>query len=252
MLNIRIFSILFFSGLSIFHFVFDSGMIVTKIHAKETLIQESFTGKAFNSEGKFVYQELHTIFKKDNNTLVYSKTRYLDNQGVEIANLVSDYSNNTHVPNYTFMDLRRNYQEGVKCSGSNCSMFRKESGANFESIEFTIRDHLFAGQGWHHYLSKNINRLKNQSTPLELVLPGRLDVFRLKLEQLSATDKEVIFKLQFENWLISLFTPVLFLNYDPKSLKILQYEGPSNIKNEKEESQQVNIIYLNVSVLNQS
>ena len=50
---------------------------------------------------------------------------------------------------------------------------------------------------------------------MNLILPGRLDDFRLQLETEGVSEKEIRFKLEFEHWLLKLFTPMLYLTYDP-------------------------------------
>ena len=78
---------------------------------------------------------------------------------------------------------------------------------------------------------------------MNLILPGRLDDFRLQLETEGVSEKEIRFKLEFEHWLLKFFTPVLFLTYDPTKRRLMEYRGPSNINTEDNEFKEVRIIY---------
>ena len=78
---------------------------------------------------------------------------------------------------------------------------------------------------------------------MNLILPGRLNDFQLKLETERVSEKEIRFKLEFEHWLLRLFTPVLYLTYDPKKRRLMEFRGPSNINNKDNEFKQIRIIY---------
>ena len=122
-------------------------------------------------------------------------------------------------------------------------MYRIESGSKKEIQEFSIADRFFAGQGWHHYIRENLELLKHQQATMNLILPGRLDDFRLQLETEGVSEKKIRIKLEFEHWLLKLFTPVLYLTYDPKKRRLMEYRGPSNINTEDNEFKEVRIIY---------
>ena len=78
-------------------------------------------------------------------------------------------------------------------------MYRIESGLKKEIQEFSIEDRFFAGQGWHHYIRENLELLKHQQVTMNLILPGRLNDFRLQLETEGVSEKEIRFKLEFEH-----------------------------------------------------
>ena len=77
-------------------------------------------------------------------------------------------------------------------------MYRIESGSKKEIQEFSIADQFFAGQGWHHYIRENLELLKDQQATMNLILPGRLDDFRLQLETEGVSEKEIRFKLELD------------------------------------------------------
>ena len=209
---------------------------------QEKLSIETFEAVAYSTEDKILYRELHRIQRK-NQRIIHSETRYLNPEGEKIAEMISDYSNNIHVPNYRFSDELQNYEDGVECRHKECVMYRIESGSKKEIQEFSIADQFFAGQGWHHYIRENLELLKDQQATMNLILPGRLDDFRLQLETEGVSEKEIRFKLEFEHWLLKLFTPVLYFTYDPKKRRLMEYRGPSNINTEDNEFKEVRIIY---------
>ena len=125
---------------------------------QEKLSIETFEAVAYSTEDKILYRELHRIQRK-NQRIIYSETRYLNPEGEQIAEMISDYSNNIHVPNYRFSDELQDYEDGVECRHKKCMMYRIESGSKKEIQEFPIADRFFAGQGWHHYIRENLELL---------------------------------------------------------------------------------------------
>tara|TARA_Y100001978_G_scaffold160926_1_gene147154 strand:- start:83 stop:679 length:597 start_codon:yes stop_codon:yes gene_type:complete len=168
---------------------------------QEKLNFETFEAVAYSIEDKILYRELHRIQLK-NQRIIYSETRYLNPEGEKIAEMISDYSNNIHVQNYRFSDELQDYEDGVECHHKKCVMFRIESGSKKEIQKFSIANRFFAGQGWHHCIRENLELLKDQQATMNLILPGRLDDFRLQLETEGVSEKEICFKLEFEHWLL--------------------------------------------------
>ena len=81
---------------------------------QEKLSIETFEAVAYSTEDKILYRELHRIQRK-NQRIIHSETLYLNPEGEKIAEMISDYSNNIHVPNYRFRDELQDYEDGVEC-----------------------------------------------------------------------------------------------------------------------------------------
>ena len=64
---------------------------------QEKLSIETFEAVAYSTEDKILYRELHRIQRK-NQRIIHSETVYLNPEGEQIAEMISDYSNNIHVP----------------------------------------------------------------------------------------------------------------------------------------------------------
>ena len=106
---------------------------------QEKLSIETFEAVAYSTENKILYRELHRIQRK-NQRIIHSETLYLNPEGEKIAEMISDYSNNIHVPNYRFRDDLQDYEDGVECRHKECVMYRIESGSKKEIQEFSIAD----------------------------------------------------------------------------------------------------------------
>ena len=90
---------------------------------QEKLSIETFEAVAYSTEDKILYRELHRIQHK-NQRIIHSETVYLNPEGEKIAEMISDYSNNIHVPNYRFRDDLQDYEDGVECHQKECVMCR--------------------------------------------------------------------------------------------------------------------------------
>ena len=104
---------------------------------QEKLSIETFEAVAYSTEDKILYRELHRIQRK-NQRIIHSETVYLNPEGEKIAEMISDYSNNIHVPNYRYSDELQDYEDGVECRHKECVIYRIESGSKKEIKEFSI------------------------------------------------------------------------------------------------------------------
>ncbi len=189
-----------------------------------------------------VYVERHTAFYK-NGKLQTSQNDYFDLNGKKIAELNSDYSKSLMMPTYVFQDFRTGTQEGLRWKDGNYLIFRKFKGNPEEAKPLDSVENIFSCQGWHYYLIANLDQLKKSPIKMKLIFPSRLDYYSFRVRPIDTAEDILKLRLEFDSWIIRLFTPYLDITYDKKKRKIVQYYGPSNILTEKNEIQSVYIVY---------
>lgn len=207
--------------------------------AREATIARAYLDK---EKRKPVYTEKHTAFYK-NGKLKTSHNDYFDLRGKKIAELNSDYSKSLMMPTYIFQDFRTGIEEGLRYTAGNYLIFRKEKGKPEEVKPLDNVESIFSCQGWHYYLIANLNQLKKSPIKMKLIFPSRLDYYSFRIRPLDTTEDILTLRLEFDSWIIRLFAPHLDITYDRKKRKIVEYFGPSNIRTERGEIQNVYIVY---------
>jgi len=207
--------------------------------SREAMIAKAYLDK---EKKKPVYTERHTAFYK-NGKLQTSHNDYFDLSGKKIAELNSDYSKSLMMPTYVFQDFRTGIEEGLRYKAGKYLIFRKKKGKPEEVKPLDSVENIFSCQGWHYYLITNLHQLKKNSIKMNLIFPSRLDYYSFRIRPLDTTEAMLKLRLEFDSWIIRLFTPHLDITYDKKKRKIVQYFGPSNILTDGGEIQNVYIVY---------
>ncbi len=207
--------------------------------SRETTIARAYLDK---EKKKPVYTERHTASYK-NEKLQTSHNDYFDLSGKKIAELNSDYSKSLMMPTYVFRDFRTGIEEGLRYKAGKYLIFRKVKGKPEEVKPLDSVENIFSCQGWHYYLIANLAQLNKNPIKMNLIFPSRLDYYSFRLRPLNSTEDILKLRLEFDSWIIRLFTPHLDITFDKKKGKIVQYFGPSNIRNDRGEIQSVYIVY---------
>jgi hypothetical protein len=205
----------------------------------ETIIAKAFIDK---DKKKLAYTEKHTAIYK-NGKLQTSTNDYFDLNGNKIAELNSDYTKSLMMPTYLFQDLRTGRKEGLRWDGGKYLIFRQEKEKSEKVKPLVNVENVFSCQGWHYYLIANLNQLKKRPIKMKLIFPSRLDYYSFRIRPLETTEDRLKLRLEFDSWIIRLFTPHLDITYDRNKRKIVAYYGPSNILDDKGEIQNVYIYY---------
>jgi hypothetical protein len=206
--------------------------------------KEVVLAKAYRDEERKipVYTEVHTASYK-NGKIEYSLNDYFDLSGKKIAELNSDYSKSLMMPTYVFRDFRTGAVEGLRWKDGQYYIFRQKKGETEEVKPLDRVENVFSCQGWHYYLIANLDQLKKNPIKMKLIFPSKLDYYSFRIRPLTNSENILKLRLEFDSWIVRLFTPHLDITYDKKKRKIVQYFGPSNILTEKGEIQNVYIVY---------
>ena len=200
-------------------------------------------GVAKDRSGKVIYTERHTV-TEDNGVIKSSETDYFDSSRKEkIGVLSSDYVRSVSMPTYEFRDLRTGYREGLRFENGKYVVYYKNQNEQEKQKDLKDEQSVFSCQGWHYYLIENLNVIDKKDIALNLVLPSDLDFYNFKIEHASSAGDQVVANLKLSNWLLSVFAPKLRLVYDKKMKRLVEYQGVSNILDEKGGRQDVTIVY---------
>lgn len=205
---------------------------------------EKFVGKAVNSEGTLEYAEYHTV-THSNGKVSESQTMYYDANNNKIGELISEYSFGPQFGSYNFRDIRAQYQDGARVTGSRIWLFRKKNPeADLEDTYIVKEDNQIVGQGFHQFIIHNLEQIaQGEIFQVRLVLPSRLDQYDFRIRKRKIEGDILFIRLEVENWLLRLFAPNIDVDYDLKKRQLIRYEGISNLEDPSGKHKKVTITY---------
>ena len=200
-------------------------------------------GTATDANRKIVYIEEHTI-KKNKGRVVGSTTIYKNAQKNIIAMLRSDYRKSLTLPVYRFDDQRHGISEGISQDAKGYFSYYKDRKTPQKIYRIAKGSkNIFAGQGWHYFLLKNLTRPSLIPKNIDMVFPSRATTYSLSIRKTFENPSTVKYQMSFSNIIIQLVAPTMTSTYDKNAKKMIRYEGPSNILTSNEELQNVTITY---------
>lgn len=220
--------------------LFTMGLSPLQAVAAETT--ESEDGLAKNDAGVVVYTEKHVITYTDQK-LDRARTEYLNTSGKLIATMTSDYRQSISMPTYNFTDIRFGTTEGLRLQDGKYVVYYKKEKSEEKTAPLEKTSGVYSCQGWHYYLTQNLQQLERADITLILLVPSRLDTFTFKVLKNNSTGDLISASLRLDNWLLNLFAPTVELVYSKSGKSLVRYQGISNIMTDSGVSQNVTITY---------
>ena len=223
------------------HFLFFS---LTGI-AKEV---EYSVGIARDSSDKVMYIEKHTSLFSDKDLKIL-RTDYYDPQKKEFGFFETDYSKNPYVPGYEFRDKRNNRFVKVQVKKNEVhTVFKTGKDQKKESKNYQLLENMVAGQGLHNFLRKNIRRFiedEKYKDSVKFLIPMNRDFynFRIRVKKRDLSQKVIKLRIEADSWFFRLLAPHIDITYDTEKLRMVRYEGPSNLLSSQGEKMKVDITY---------
>lgn len=209
---------------------------ITHIYANTTY---EFKGQAKKKDGSVSYDETHKITFTDGGKILLTETTYFKD-GKKIAYLYNNYENHPYVPVHKFEDYRFNYSYGIKVKDAKKYIMYNKDKKDEKTEGFEINKNSISSQGFNTYLSKKLNKVENDEV-FDFIIPGKMTRVDFRVKKKSKDDK-IRFILEADSFFIRLLAPKMTIDYS-KDGKIRYYNGPSNLPDENEESQNVEITY---------
>jgi hypothetical protein len=203
-----------------------------------------FTGKAFDENGALEYIEEHTI-TYEGAYVRNSLTTYFDADKSVIGYLQTDYMPLPQFCSYTFRDLRRQYTDGVRVETDQICLFRKEGPEAEEETHCLPKDEKqIIGQGFHHFIIRHLEAIvEGEVFHVKLVLPSRFDQLNFRIRKKEIKGKNILIRLEINNWFLRLFSPHVDVVYERKTGRLIRYEGISNVSDASGRFKKVRINY---------
>jgi hypothetical protein len=195
-------------------------------------------GKAWNSDKtKVLYYESHWTTSENavlkNRTVLY---RCVD--GTAFARKEINYARSTLAPEFSFNDVRFNYQEGLRWQKDRPELWFVRNGQRQQKL-LSNSDKLVADAGFDVFVKNQwpaLSAARRQS--LQFAVPSRLTSYAFNLQRINSLpfNKEPAqsFKLSIDGWL-GFVAPNIEITYSRNSKRLLRFKGLSNILNNQGE-----------------
>ena len=217
------------------------------LNKNETFIRYSGAATDLKSD-QFYYTEEHEecITNGIHNA---TKITYKDDKGKVIAKKTIDFSKGESSPAFLQEDMRDGYMEGAEIEGEIVKLlYKKNKNEALKTKELSIPEPVVIDGGFNNFVKKNWKQIQEGSSiKFNFAVPSQLDyfTFRVKKEHESICNgkKAVVFKMEADNFLIRQLVAPIILTYDVNTMRLMKYEGLSNINDGKGKSYQVKLTY---------
>ena len=205
---------------------------------------KKFYGKAVNLKGEVVFFEEHTI-EYENDRIASMNTVYYDAGLTRIGVLVSDFSQESYLSSYDFIDERLRYKDGVKVMQDKILIYCEETPeAGIQEKYLRRESDQIVGQGIHPFILDKFDALANgEIIHVKLVLPAQMDQFNLRIRKDKLEDDRIRLRIEVDNWFLRLFVPHIEAEYDMSTRQLLSYQGVSIVADESGKTVPVTVSY---------
>ena len=201
-------------------------------------------GKAWNADrSRLMYTESHwtTI---ESNVLKNRTVVYRCADGTAFARKEINYARSALAPEFSFNDIRINYQEGLRWQKDGPELWFVRHAQRQQKL-LNNSSKLVADAGFDVFVKSNwpaLSAARRQN--LQFAVPARLTSYAFNLQRINNLpfNKEPAqsFKLSVDGWL-GLIAPNIEITYSANTKRLLRFKGLSNILNDKGEKP-VNVI----------
>ena len=201
---------------------------------------ERYQGIARSPDGTFLYKETHVVTKRGERPLK-ARTIYYDANGKQIGQLDSDFSSSPYAPSYSFSSRQNASPEAATVSGKRVTL---SYGGRQKQLDASGDIPLVVGQGLHHYVRLNLERLAKAPATVRFAIPSRLDAYTFRIRPLGKPKAGVVrLRIEVDSFVLRVLAPHLDVDYELSSKRLLRYQGVSNVEGEGGATQQAIIQY---------
>lgn len=197
--------------------------------------QERFYGYAFDlASDRYLYTELHA-HRYDGARWLGGRIRYVAADGVELGVKRLDFTGHPFVPLYRLDLAASGYAEGIADrTAGEARLFKRAGGqAPLQQARVPLQAPVAADAGFHGFLQDHFEALlRGDTVAFGFIAAGRLDAYRFRARRAgdAVFEGEPAIEIVAEpDSLLRLLVQPLRLLYDPRTRRLLEYRGLSNI-----------------------
>lgn len=202
-------------------------------------------GTAKSPEGKVLYSEEHKIVRDSNGLSKSISTTYHDVNGKKIASFHSNFSGHKFVPDSTFEDIRMSLKLEGKASENGKYLIQSFApDGEVKSKNVSLHLDMISGQGFDNFIKENFVDKDVKKLDVKFLVLPRKDYYQFEVERLSSANPELEhYRIKPSSFMVRLFVKEIDLYYSKKTGMLKRYVGLSNLPDEKNQPQIVDIEY---------
>ena len=181
-------------------------------------------------------------------------TKFLSPNGNPQGELRLDFDRFTYKPEYSYKDFRNGYEEGSQVQGQEIRVyFRDSARAPLKEKKLQVPEPCVVNGGVGPFLRQNLKTLEaGRRVPFNMVVPARLDYYKFvtyvdsnrALPGKSAGGRPYrAMIIEPESSLLRMLLPTIVIFFDQATLKMICYQGISNVADKKGRSLRVRVDY---------
>ena len=239
------------SNVSILSCVVVVAALTTNIAQAQT-ISLDYIGEAYDLEqpDKLLYREQHSLTqRRDNQEKLIPVTRqveYFSADGELIAEKTNQYPNAATQPDFILKDLRHNYSEQSEQLAKGWRLTLLENGATSSKVIDDFDYELVIDAGFDDFIRKHWQALSaGKTVPFSFASVARQNSVNFEVEASNPERLQQPLKITMtlRSSLLSWLLDPIELEYQRSTQRLLRYRGLSNIQDNDQQGQQVDIRY---------
>lgn len=226
------------------YLVISAGLMMLSATCMADFVVRFEQGKAWNAERtRLMYTESHWT-TSENNVLKNRTVVYRCANGTPFARKEINYTSSALAPEFSFNDIRFNYQEGLRWQKDGPELWFVRNAQRQQKL-LNNSSKLVADAGFDVFVKSNWPALSAaRRRNLQFAVPSRLTSYDFNLQRINSLpfNKEPAqsFKLSVDGWL-GFIAPNIEITYSANTKRLLRFKGLSNILNDQGEKP-VNVI----------
>lgn len=193
---------------------------------------ERYEGVARDRDGKVLYREKH-VAEYRNDRVFKARTQYFSPDGKLAGELESTFPVTPYLPNYRFQNLEAKIIEGVDC----CTDGKLVAFHQDQKKSLQYGPNWVSGQGFHYLARDSLKTLDSgRISEFRFLIPSKLGTYAFRIRS-EGRDPEAPrlerIRLEIDQWFFRLFAPKITAWYDRETRRLMRYEGPSNLEDQK-------------------
>lgn len=196
---------------------------------------------------QLLYNEAHRQCLQSGR-LRYGTIHYTDPAGAPFAEKWLDYAAGVATPDFQLSDRRARYSEGARRRGSKVELNRRSGSAAIERATVSLPDNAVIDSGFDEFVRTHIGQLlQGRPVKLKFLVAGELDSFSFKAHELKKVQwngrAAYHLRVEHDSFFVRMLLAPILLWYDAETMRLLEYRGISNIKDENGARFDARIVY---------
>jgi len=205
----------------------------------------SFSGKAYDSNKKLLFEESYLVEKKGNQ-IIKVETHFFDSNGDKLGYLASYFEKPHFLPKVFFKKTQGPFEYGTHLLEKSVEIFKKTSSSLSKKKKLSLQNNMVAGHGFYFYILDKLDALlKGEKHQMVFLQPNRLDSYTFNMKAIPKKDNPNLIEvvLTIDHPVLKKIVPEMELVIDKTTQSMVSYKGLSGFLSEETSLKTISIQY---------